>query len=450
MAGRVRRAWREPTLKFGLCCGRPRPRHCLRICLGKARKDKLSFNLSGLTDPQVLVISAAMVDPVAKAELSQTPVLDMEAPLPSPVRSPLRTVLLVVEVAFLPLVIAGSQAASKPYSLFTVPLFLIVAAVAAVGVHELGHVLAGWLVGFRCMVIAIGPLSFDVTDHKMQFGSIQGMPVSGFAVMKIDRISRLRRRFLFVSAGGPAVNLISVAAVPLLIKFVFPGVENSWAGQLAVFFVVISLILALANCFPLRRRGFYTDGARIEMLMGASRETRRWLAIHGLLHQFREGINAKNWNSHWAKTAASLSDSSADELTGNWLAYVRASSCNDSAQASLLLERCLELAAVSGLAGRDFLVQEAAIFSAWFRNDVEKAKTWNTRLLRPMRVTPLHRIRWDVAFSCAGAQFDSALQSWQHGLDLIRRFPPGARSISEPSWLEWREEIEERRAKFAH
>ncbi len=387
-----------------------------------------------------------MSEPATRTQPSQTPILDMSAPLPKAGRNPVRTAFLVVEIAFLPLIIAATQTSADPYSLFTVPLFLLVAVVLAVAVHEFGHVLAGWIVGFRCAAIAIGPVCFDLRTRNFQKRSNQGMPTSGFAVMRIDRIRRLRRRFMFVSAGGPAANLLSVAAVPLLVKFVFPGFERSWAVNLAVFFVVISLILSLVNSLPLRRRGFYTDGGRIEMLLSSPRETKRWLAIHGLLHQFRQGVPAKNWNRHWAKTAASFRDGSTDELTGNWLAYARGSSCNDDAGASLFLERCLELAAVAGLAGRDFLVQEAAIFTAWFRNDPVKAKAWNDRLIRVAQVPELNRIRWEVASSCARAQFDNALQSWRQGLDLIRRFPPDVRSVSEPVWLEWQEEIEERRA----
>ncbi len=302
-----------------------------------------------------------MSESAPEPQPSQTPILDMSTPLPKPARRPFRTVLLAVEIAFLPLIIAATQAPAERYSLFTVPLFLLTAVVLAVAVHEFGHVFAGWIVGFQCAEIGIGPVSFDLRMRSLQVRSNQGMPIGGFAVMKIDRIRRLRRRFTVVSAGGPTANLLSVAAVPLLIKFIFPGFEKSWAVNLAVFFVVISLILSLVNFLPLRRRGLYTDGGRIEMLLASPQETRRWLAIHGLLQQLRQGVAAKNWNGHWAKTAVSFRDRSTDELTGNWLAYARASSRNDAAEAALFLERCLELVALAGLGGRDFLVQEAAI-----------------------------------------------------------------------------------------
>ena len=81
----------------------------------------------------------------------------------------------------------------------------------AVIVHEVGHLLAGWMVGFRFSSITIGPMAVRLEYGRLRAGFRRVLPAAGHAGMHIDRIRRLRRRLLRFIAGGPLANLLTAA-----------------------------------------------------------------------------------------------------------------------------------------------------------------------------------------------------------------------------------------------
>lgn len=218
-------------------------------------------------------------------------------------------------------------------------------------------------------------------------------------------------------------------------------------GTLAAQFVVFSLMAAMVSLMPIRSF-LLSDGARIEMLLRSCDRSRRWMSIFALVNLYDNGIRARNWKRTWLQSAVSVQDDSLDAFTGNWLAYASANDRKDAPVAAGHLERCLELSPILPHSTRDLVAQEAAFFTAWFRDDADLADQWLTQLKKPRQMQRSVRLRLDVALRCAHRDYDAAERSWREGLALLESSTSGSvrHQLKEAS-LEWREEILERKAQ---
>jgi hypothetical protein len=191
-----------------------------------------------------------------------------------------------------------------------------------------------------------------------------------------------------------------------------------------------------------------SDGARIKMLLRSDDRTRRWLSVAALGNLHDNGVRARDWKRTWVQSAASVHDDSLDAFTGDWLAYVSANDRKDVRIAAGHLERCLKLVYILPLSARDLVAQEAAFFSAWFRDDEPLADKWLAQLKKPGRMQCLVQFRLDVALCCGHRDYDAVDLAWREGLAFIESSTSGcARELLKESWLEWRAEIQDRKAQ---
>jgi len=110
------------------------------------------------------------------------------------------------------------------------------------------------------------------------------------------------------------------------------------------------------------------------------------------------------------------------------------------------LERCLQLARIANDEFCETMIAEASVFHAWFRRDAQRAIAWFASVRNPRKLPPIIRIRANVVLKWAQNRRDEADASWEEGLAWIKGLPnTPLRSSLEQSWLEWRQEINERR-----
>jgi hypothetical protein len=381
-----------------------------------------------------------------------TPILDSGA-LPLPVRQRRRTgniraiLTLIAGIVLMLPVIAWTDKSRDPKTGF---ILLVSALILTTIVHELGHLFAGWMVGFRFSAIHIGPCSLSWEHGKLKARirrEMLALGATGATGMHVKTVRRLHRRLLIYVAGGPAANLLSIPAAVLLVNHVFPGLGETRVGTLAAQFTVFSLLAGMVNLMPIRSV-LLSDGARIEMLLRSCDRSRRWLSIAALGNLHDNGMRARDWKRTWVQSAASVHDDSLDAFTGDWLAYVSASDRKDAPVAAGHLERCLELLHILPLSTQDLVAQEAAFFTAWFRDDASLADQWLTQLKKRRLMPRLVQVRLDVALRCAHRDHDAANLSWREGLTFIESSTSGnARELLKESWMEWGAEIRERKAQ---
>jgi hypothetical protein len=373
-----------------------------------------------------------------------TPILNLESPLP-PLPSQIRSQAMgfVFGLGSTLLFFASIRGDSGHFGQISV--IFVAAVFAAILVHELGHLLAGWIVGFHFNSIQVAWFSLMFEYGKLTFRARREPSAVGYAGIQIDRIYRLRRRLLFFVAGGPTASILSVVVTVVIVNV--RDLHQSWLATPAASFAFVSLLASLVSLLPLTRRGHWSDGARLEMLLTSRDKARRWFCLAALANEHRSGKPPRLWNANWAKAAVSIRDNSMDEFSGRWLSYISVSDRKEADGAAAHLERCLELVGLVGEAMRDILTLEAAIFQAWFRDNADNSAKWLSQMKAPKRLPRLMQLRGTIAMDCARKNFESAAINWQQGLALIEKLPPTSlRDSAVASWSEWLTEIRERQA----
>ena len=424
------------------------------------------------------IVSLPNTAPTSETEASKTPILDLEVPLPEKCGAggiKEGTILVLIAAAAIAYVgILGWGAFTHNHILVSVqnwqrevfgsysalfvsilPLLFVVSLVpimiSIVTIHEAGHVLAGWLVGFRFEAVTIGPISIVGGPGRpaLKLGRLETL--NGTAHMEIDAVKRLRSRLTIFIAGGPLATMISCLAVEFILQSRIGAAWPPLLWGIAQLFVVWSLLVLVVNLFPfLRKNGQFTDGARLTHLYFSLPKARRWLSIQALGLQHRTGVNLHECKKTWIRAATSLTDCSRDALVGFLYAYLQSCAQKDAIAAAAHLERCLERIPLLHKHLSCVLIQEASVFHAWFRRDSRKAKEWLNKLETPEALPALSQIRIDVAIRCAEAKFREAQKFMEKGFDEIAKLPatPANRQIGK-SWKSWLQEIESEEAKMA-
>jgi hypothetical protein len=162
--------------------------------------------------------------------------------------------------------------------------------------HELGHVAAGLLSGFRFYLFVIGPLRI-VNDngrlrvHYNRFGTSWG-GLAGCA--PVTDLPNMRSRMLWFAAGGPLFSLLGGLIV-------FPAysvaVSHPALSLIGIVLGGVSFLLAVVTLIPNRLSGWVSDGARIRMLLRNDREAMRWMAM-GVLVGISTIERPRDWPPH--------------------------------------------------------------------------------------------------------------------------------------------------------
>jgi len=411
------------------------------------------------------------------ASKSPTPILDLECSLPKRLqldRLSWRQALLIVGLPFVGvflIVLAGlvlvdnNPAAARIFRyigtkfdnffngyggrsplLFFSSYFLILFLVIAI--HELGHVAGGLAVGFHFQRVRIGPLILAKSPHGLKFSFQRISELDGIALMSIRQLQKLRRNFAIYIAAGPFANLFSALCLsPLLASQLFGRLPHAIRQPLQVF-AALSIFLASASLIPYRRRnGMFTDGARLVSFLTSKVKTRRLLSILALEIQTASGVRLRNLKRTWIAHSCAIPDQSLDALQAFWIAYLVDNDREDVEQAAQNLEKCLERFGIASAEFQKQLLMEAAIFQAWFRNDEKKAKCWSQKSEAYPVAPLLNQLRLAICLHWAGRRYDELSSGWKKGCIHIESLPASpAKGRLMDSWLEWKNEMDTKRA----
>lgn len=318
----------------------------------------------------------------------------------------------------------------------------VLAFLAALSLHQAGHLLAGRLTGFAAVRIKFGRFALLEDLEPTDVLSL------GFLVMRPNHGKDLRRRLMYLVAGGPLASLL----VPLLLEAALGLTQSRWG---AIYFLLpaavhvfstFSFLLGIGSLLPdIDSRGNFSDGTRLLMLMKNDFRASRWLAIVELQLGLSSGRNPQDWGEDLAARALGHMDDSFDTVAANWLGYLWASARQDLGQAT----KCLE-AALTGLAPspghlRDRILLEAAVFQAWYRHSLVKARLWESQIDDPDSIPALDRQRLEIASVWSEGKSFDAWEKLQEHLLRIRQIPDShTRASAERDALEWKAQMESR------
>jgi len=188
---------------------------------------------------------------------------------------------------------------------------LLCAALAplVVVIHELGHALAGALVGFRFQLVQVGPVALVRGPEGLRLRWHQRVPgqVLGQQSSAPEDDRALPARLAVHGAGGPALNLFVTALA--WGTAAAAGRPSSTAGAAALGFLKVLGALSLfglVDLFPLRLRGQLSDGARILHALQAARSPARIALLKASMRQAR-ALRPREWSLP-ARELAGLSE----------------------------------------------------------------------------------------------------------------------------------------------
>jgi hypothetical protein len=302
--------------------------------------------------------------------------------------------------------------------------------------HETGHLVAAWLSGFR-LASKRAPLS-----GKYESGSgLQSCDVLKLGTLSLAprNLDHLTRRLCFVVIGGPLASLVA----PLLLE-VYARTAQSGVAFAVHVFSGISVLLGIAELLPDAGKGNFTDGARILMLLKNDAAGQRWLSIIQLQLALEQGADPRTWNEMAVTSITAIDDDSRDAVAARWLGYLWATERQDITAATKYLEEALAAPAPASGWVRDQLFLEAAIFQAWFRNDLNRSHFWVARI-RSRKLMPAQHVRLHIALLWAeGRLFDAWEQLSNHLAPLSKLPDSPAGLLAKKNATEWKKQMESR------
>ncbi|MFN7925278.1 MAG: M50 family metallopeptidase [Bryobacteraceae bacterium] len=189
---------------------------------------------------------------------------------------------------------AGVPAMPMWADMIAVPFGLAV----AIALHEAGHMIAGWVVGFRFSSIAVGPLMITRRSDGWTAGIHKGLGFDGQSGVNIGSLNMLRLRRLIYAAGGPAASLVATAVFYLA---AVQTVDTPWADSGDVFLTLswLSLNGLIFSAWPVTLEGFETDGSTIADLVRMTPAGQRSLAMSACHLSASQPLRPRDWPSQW-------------------------------------------------------------------------------------------------------------------------------------------------------
>lgn len=297
---------------------------------------------------------------------------------------------------------------------------LAVAAAVHVVVHELGHVAAARLVGWRLEALRLGPIALSRVGERLQLqrNRLRLRGVLGSAVSVPGREEGFARAAAVMILGGPAATVALTLTSAVAAGAVSPPASDAEAVASFVLWhaTFVGAFLAAVNLMPLRmRNGIRNDGSRAWMALRARTDGAREALRFGLNTTL--GRRPREWGrSVHALVAAAESDP-------RYVPEVRLAALNvaldtgDHAAAdALLLEGC-GFDHVEDAFRQEFLLQ-GALLAALVRGD---AATARARLEEvgptPLREYPLLARAATALAEGRDADARTSLAAWKRAVD---------------------------------
>jgi hypothetical protein len=369
--------------------------------------------------------------------------------LPPPVQSTthkvrlagcLRTILLLTVSGLLGLLLGVliSQSASGPgqrqgaltlwHILWVIPIFYL-----AVAIHELGHLLGGWLVDFRFVMLVIGPLRVMRTARSVQVSlnrTLRG--VGGLAATIPRHFANLRSRLAVMIAGGPLASLL-LGLVCLGLVLGAP-VRQEVTHLLLVLLAFCNLGLGVASLIPMRSGGFMSDGGQLWSLWRQPALVEARQAVLMIQAASISGVRPRDWDGALLERGSGAVGQPQMHAVLELLGYLHRLDRGDVEGARVRLIAALEQLEHLPLAVRPAFCSEAAYFAARHLNDLETAQAWFERIKGGVADRQT-RLRAAAAIALAAGERATAVNLAQAGITVAETSIDQGLARAETDWL---------------
>lgn len=286
----------------------------------------------------------------------------------------------------------------------------------AVLAHELGHLTGGALAGSRPLLLMVGPMKVTWVAGRPQLGLNRSLNLAGgVAAAAPDDDRDLVRRQLLMVAGGPLTSLL-LGALLFLAMTATTGLTNF----VLLLAALLSLAIGVITLLPMQASGFYSDGARILLLLRGGPQAERLGAAALIVGAMMAGRIAQVDPSIVARATA-LGDGSLDDIGAALLAYTWALARGEVAEAGRHIDHALAHEATYVSPARPALLNEGAYYLARHRGAAAQARAYFEQARGAAIVEPHDRLRAEAAVLLAEGRPDEARAAAEAGLAALGR-----------------------------
>lgn len=184
--------------------------------------------------------------------------------------------------------------ALNAWDLLLLPVWLLL----VLAVHEVGHLLGGFIRGMRFLLYIVGPFQLTQTTSGIRFSWVFNLGTfGGLAAASPNPVRPIRPQLLSLIAGGPLASL----ALTLIGMLLFMADGRIAAHGLFIGF--FSALIFLVTAIPSRAGGFMSDGMQFsEVLRGGDAVMERQ-QITTLMAQSMAGLRPRDWSADWLEPA---------------------------------------------------------------------------------------------------------------------------------------------------
>lgn len=322
--------------------------------------------------------------------------------------------------------------------LVAVTLVLLLTAV----VHEVGHLLAGYLVHFRFHTLVVGLLRISRVNGRLQFQRQRGGSFfNGLAASLPAQMDNLARRLLWFALGGPLASLL-FALVALAVALYLGSelrrmLDYLWLWECSLFAAISAYFFFLTSLYPgSYYNGMVADGGRIAMLLARSPESARWQALVQLNVADLHGERPSTWDEGLLRQSLIQPDNSHDYLTALLMNYHHELDRKRPSQAAAFLEEAINLPVAWAAGMRSRLAVEKAYLMAQLLNDATTAQELLAHVKIGRQDTDPLFCRAEAALRLLQGQHELAAQSAARGLSALPDDITSGQQLAEKEWLQ--------------
>src|SRR5262245_22137768 len=330
-------------------------------------------------------------------------------------------------------------------------LFLLITFPASIGVHELGHLLAGRLVRFRAVSMRVWPFTIYLQGPKLLF-QISGWPMLplGFVQATPNGLGWFRTRWAAFIFGGPCASILVGMAliVPALLvpdpTFYSPFPKLNPLLRELPFHVcsgitlaaLWNLLLGLMTLTPSSKPegGYLSDGTYLIDSLFNHPRLQRLHAQFRLTADLHAGIRPRDWDADAARQLTSRAEGAIGDILARQFAYYHAKDLGQTERAQQLMNEALTWLSKYPSVSIPALIIEGAYLAGFHQRDALMARQL---LLRAgtMGFEMQTRLRAEAAVAMAEGNIAQAIALAEAGLAIAPFSTDPGGKMAEIDWL---------------
>jgi hypothetical protein len=236
---------------------------------------------------------------------------------------------------------------------------LVLCAVVATAIHELGHFAGAWATEMRVDLVAVVPLAVAARGDRWKLRRWDSWQVPGLVLAGPRDSDDLRRRLMMAMLGGPLASFVSGGFFLLLSS----GFESHpWVVFTFSVLALISLLIGATSLWPRPVQGLMTDGGVVISLLRRDPQGIRLLATERLYAAAWNGQRPRHWSEAVVAEAVSAPDGSYADACGRYFSYLAAVDEGDTERAAEDVRALIVALQAVPPALADDMAAEAAFF----------------------------------------------------------------------------------------